>query len=276
MNIRIAIIHRPLAVVLLSLICIGPALAQTAIYSLAWATGQHSVDDADPVQAFAYEEREGAGPFERLSALADSDPSSIPMSGTASAWSKVDVAGIHVYASSMSSAVHSPDSRATGSANASGFFSDFFSLSVPNRAAGTLFTVTAQVRSDGYTAAWTDPNPSGPPADSNRADAVTNWSSWIRVLGSGGANLAEVRAGQDCAVHIYPGLPAACVDNGQIGTATISFQLVNFGKPVQLDMRGWASAATSAQIHGDRAHIGPRYRGPGEHRCLGWHHGASG
>ncbi len=251
MNIRTAIIHRPVAaVMLLVLFGSGPALAQTSFYSKVVVSGRHSVDDGDPVYVDAFEERAGTSPLGRLSAVIDSDPSSIPMSGTGNAWSQVNVAGMHFYAASMSSATHSPASRATGSADASGFFSDFFALSVPNHAAGTLFTVTAQVRSDGYTAAWTDPDANGPPLNGNRADAVTYWSSWIRVLGSGGGDLAEVRAGQDCVAHIYPGTPAFCVDSGQIGAAIISFQIVNFGAPVQLDMRAWASVMTSAQIDG--------------------------
>jgi len=252
MNIRIGNIHRPVAAaLLLSLIGTGSALAQTSFYSKVVVTGRHSVDDGDSIYVDAFEERAVASPLGRLRAVVDSDPSVIPMSGTGNAWSQVDIAGIHIYAASWSSANHSPASRATGSADAVGFFSDFFGLSVPDRAPGTLFTITAQVRSDGHTAAWTNPNAGGPPLDRNRADALTYWSSSIQVLGSEGGNLAEVRAGQDCVAHIDPGTPAYCVDNGQIGTATISFQIVNFGAPVQLFMGGWASAMTSAQIDGE-------------------------
>jgi hypothetical protein len=256
MNYCLSSFCRPLAAVLLGLLAAGAAQAQaqaqaqTSFYSWASAYGGHSVDRGDPFEAYAYQEREGVAPPGRLQAFADSDPSSVPMSGTASAWSQVDIAGVHLYAQSFSSAVHAPASRASGDAQAKGFFSDYFALGVPSYAAGTVFTVTAQVRSDGYTAAWTDPSPSVLPPSDNRGDAVTSWQSWIRVIGANQQNLAEVRAGQSCVERTYPGTPGFCVDDGQIGLATVSFQLTNFGAPVQLDIRGWASATTSAVIDG--------------------------
>jgi hypothetical protein len=53
--------------------------------------------------------------------------------------------------------VASIPSNASGSSAASGFFSDFFGLSVPGYANGTSLTVTAQVRVEGYTSAATLP-----------------------------------------------------------------------------------------------------------------------
>lgn len=78
-----------------------PAAAQTYIYSQATASASHSnaYDSGTDSEWF---EREGAAPFGRLTANADSDSQDSAYNGFGRAWSEVGVGGVHVYATGQS------------------------------------------------------------------------------------------------------------------------------------------------------------------------------
>ena len=233
----------------LGLLAATPALAQTYIYTEATASARHTeVGVVEPFVASEFDAREGSAPFGRLNALADSDYQASAYNGLGRSWSEVAVGGIHVYALSQAVAGGQGPTQATGSGGARGFVSDFFGLSVPGQASGAAFTVTAQVRVDGGAGAATTPSWTGA-FQQNRADGFTNWQSWVRVIqGVNGPTLAELRAGQDCSARTSFGTPPGCISSGLPGLQTISFQMVNNGALLQLDMRGWASAGTSVNL----------------------------
>lgn len=234
---------------LLGALPVAPALAQTYIYTEATASARHTeIGVVEPFVASEFEAREGSAPFGRLSALADSDYQTPVYNGLGRSWSEVAVGGIHVYALSQSVAGGQGPTSATGSGRARGFVSDFFGLSVPGQASGAVFTVTAQVRVDGAAGAATTPGWTGA-FQQNRADGFSDWQSWVRVIqGVNGNTLAELRAGQDCSARTSFGTPPGCVSSGLPGLQTISFQMLNHGALLQLDMRGWASAGTSVNL----------------------------
>lgn len=233
------------ALVLAGLLPALPLHAQTYVDSLATARALHSEPGVN--DAFVDDEyvvREGPSVFGRIDARADSDHQPTVYNAFAQAWSKVDAGGIHVYAFSQSVAGSNGPANANAQANARGIFIDHFALSVPGAAAGTLFTVTAQLRSHGFIYATTTPGWSGT-FQVNRADAVTSWQSWARVISAGGSKLAEVRAGQDCVERTVFAAPPGCQDSGSLGLSTVSFVMANGGDPVELDLRAWANATSS-------------------------------
>lgn len=241
--------HRLLAAALLlaGLLGVGPLQAQTSFESLATARALHTDPNVqDPFTDDAYISRQGPSFQGRIDARADSDHQAPVYNGFAHAWSQVDVAGVHVYSFSQAVAGGTGPVNTNSQANASGFFVDHFALSVPGAAAGALFTVTAQLRSHGLIYAVTTPGWTGA-FQQNRADAVTSWQSWTRVISSGGSNLAEVRAGQDCVERTAFGTPG-CQDSGSIGLTTVSFVMASGGDGVELDMRAWASATSSVNL----------------------------
>ena len=233
----------------LSLFSAAPALAQTYLYSQVTASARHTeIGVNDPFVADEFNERQGSASFGRLSALADSDYQASAYNGLGRSWSEVALGGIHLYALSQAVAGGQGPTQATGSGRAVGFVSDFFGLSVPGQASGAAFTVTAQVRVDGAAGATTTPSWTGA-FQQNRADAFSDWQSWVRVIqGVNGPTLAELRAGQDCSARTSFGTPPGCVGSGLPGLQTISFQMINNGGLLQLDMRGWASAGTSVNL----------------------------
>ena len=233
----------------LSLFIAAPALAQTYLYAEVTASARHTeIGVNDPFAASEFDAREGSASFGRLSALADSDYQASAYNGLGRSWSEVAVGGIHVYALSQAVAGGQGPTQATGSGRAVGFVSDFFGLSVPGQASGAAFTVTAQVRVDGAAGATTTPSWTGA-FQQNRADAFSDWQSWVRVIqGVNGPTLAELRARQDCSARTSFGTPPGCVGSGLPGLQTISFQMINNGGLLQLDMRGWASAGTSVNL----------------------------
>lgn len=232
---------------LLGLTVCAPALAQTWLQSTVVVDAKHfQVDVNDPWTDGDYVALEGSAPFGRISATADSDHQPPVYNGLGYAWSQVEVGGVHVFAQAQSVAGGPAMLRVTGSGQASGFMSDFFSLSVPGAASGASFTVTAQVRVDGAAFAETVPGWTAAYQPAGQLAAFSHWESWVRVLrGDNGATLAELRAGEDCDARTNQGSGPFCVGSGQPGLQTISFQMVNNGAAVQLDMRGWASAGTS-------------------------------
>ena len=233
----------------LSLLLTAPALAQTYIYTEATASARHTeINVTNPFEASDSDTREGSASFGRLSALADSDYQASVYNGLGKSWSEVAVGGLHVYALSQAVAGGQGPTQATGSGRAVGFVSDFFGLSVPGQASGAAFTVTAQVRVDGAAGATTTPSWTGA-FQQNRADAFSDWQSWVRVIqGANGPNLVELRARQDCSARTSFSTPPGCVSSGLTGMQTISFPMVNNGGLLQLDMRGWASAGTSVNL----------------------------
>ena len=233
----------------LGLFMAAPALAQTYFYAEVSTSARHTVFNvANPFEASDFDAREGSASFGRLSALADSDYQPQVYNGLGKSWSEVAAGGVHVYALSQAVAGGQGPTGATGSGRAMGFVSDFFGLSVPGQASGAAFTVTAQVRVDGGAGAATTPSWTGA-FQQNRADGFTNWQSWVRVIqGVNGPTLAELRAGQDCSARTSFGTPLGCISSGLPGLQTISFQMVNNGALLQLDMRGWASAGTSVNL----------------------------
>ena len=233
----------------LSLFIAAPALAQTYLYAEVTASARHTeIGVNDPFAASEFDAREGSASFGRLSALADSDYQASAYNGLGRSWSEVAVGGIHVYALSQAVAGGQGPTQATGSGRAVGFVSDFFGLSVPGQASGAAFTVTAQVRVDGAAGATTTPSWTGA-FQQNRADAFSDWQSWVRVIqGVNGPTLAELRARQDCSARTSFGTPPGCVGSGLPALQTISFQMINNGGLLQLDMRGWASAGTSVNL----------------------------
>lgn len=233
---------------LLGVALCAPVQAQTWLQSTVVVDAKHfRVDTADPWVDADYVAMEGSTPFGRIGAIADSDLQPPVYNGLAIAWSQVELAGVHVYTRAQSVASGPDMLRVTGSAQASGFVSDFFALSVPGAASGASFTVTAQVRVDAAATAETLPAWVAPPYPSvGQLAAFSHWESWVRVLrGDTGATLAELRANEDCDARTNTGSGPFCTTGGLPGLQTISFTMVNGGAPVQLDMRGWASAGTS-------------------------------
>ncbi len=233
----------------LGLFFAAPALAQTYLYAEVTASARHSeVNVANPFEASQFDAREGSAAFGRISALADSDYQQQVYNGLGKSWSEVAVGGIHLNAVSQSVAGGQGPTGATGSGRAVGFVSDFFGLSVPGQASGATFTVTAQVRIDGSAGASTTPGWNGM-FQQNRADGFSDWQSWVRVMqGVNGPRLAELRAGLDCSARTSFSTPPGCISSGLPGLQTITFQMVNNGARLQLDMRGWASAGTSVNL----------------------------
>lgn len=225
----------------------APALAQTWLQATAVVDAKHfAVGVDDPWTDSDYVSREGSVPFGRLGALADSDHQAQVYNGLGIAWAEVGLGGVHVYAQAQSVAGGPDMLRVTGSGQASGFMSDFFSLNVPGVAAGASFTVTAQVRVDASAHAETLPAWVAPPYPPvGQLAAFSHWESWVRVLrGDTGSTLAELRANEDCDARTNTGSGPFCTTGGLPGLQTISFTVAT-GTPVQLDMRGWASAGTS-------------------------------
>lgn len=221
------------------------AQAQTYYTSSVTVRAAHTPAGAqDPLKDGGIDNREGGAPLGRVELRADSDHDPQQYNGFAHAWTRVDVAGVHVYSFAQAVAGGQGPSRANAQAEARGFFSDFFALSVPGAAPGTLFTVTAQVRSDGVAYARAMPGWTGA-LQVNQAGAITSWVSWARVIGGSG-NLAEVRARQDCVGSTNLGTPASCQSSGALGLSTITFQMANNGAPVQLDLRGFTQAGAAA------------------------------
>ena len=233
----------------LGLFMAAPALAQTYFYAEVSTSARHTVlNVANPFEASDFDAREGGVSFGRLSALADSDYQASAYNGLGKSSSEVAAGGVHVYALSQAVAGGQGPTGATGSGRATGFVSDFFGLSVPGQASGAAFTVTAQVRVDGAAGATTTPSWNGM-YQQNRADAFSDWQSWVRVIqGVNGPKLAELRARQDCSARTSFDSPPGCVSSGLAGLQTISFPMINNGGLLQLDMRGWASAGTSVNL----------------------------
>ena len=223
-----------------------PAGAQTLLESTVMVDAKHFVRGIDdPLGASDYIYREGIVPFGRISAVADSDHQAQVYNGLGIAWSQVELGGVHVFAQAQSVA-SATLLRVTGRGVASGFMSDFFSLNVPGAATGASFTVTAQVRVAGSAFAATLPGWTGAYQFAGDLAAFSSWKTWIRVMrGDSGQTVAELRAGQSCDARTNTGRGPLCRDTGQPGLQTISFQMLNNGTAVQLDMRGWASAGTS-------------------------------
>ena len=224
-----------------------PVLAQTWLQSTVTVDAKHFlVDVGDPLTDSDYVAVEGSAPFGRISALADSDHDAQSFHGLAIAWSQVAPGGVHVQARAQSVASGAGLLRVTGSAQAAGFMSDFFSLSVPGAANGASFSVTALVRVDGSAFAATTPGWSGTYQPAGQLAAFSHWESWVRVMqGGSGQTLAELRAYEDCDERTNTGSGPFCRGGGQPGLQSITFQMINQGGAVQLDMRGWASAGTS-------------------------------
>lgn len=223
-----------------------PALAQVHLYAevAAWAnhtrldTGQN-FSDSDLVSV------DGAGPFARLSVIADSDRQPNLYNGLGIAWAEVGRGGVHVYAQSQSVSSSIFQEHTVGSARATGIVTDRFGLNVPGVAAGSLFTVTAQVRIDGNAWASTLPTWSGV-YNANQVAAFSYWQSWVKLSqGANGPTLAELRARQDCDHRTTGGAPLGCVGSGLTGLQTISFQIINQGPQVQLYLNASLSAGTS-------------------------------
>ena len=223
----------------------APALAQTSLHAEVMARAQHEArDGGNPSIVGDSDSRDSSVPFARMSALADSDFNPGEYNGLGKSWSQVAAGGIHVYAMSQA-AGGSGMERVTGSASAAGFTSDHFGLNVPGYASGTVFTVNAQLRIDGAAMATTTPGWSGAYQAIDVA-AFSHWESWVRLIGdSNGPLLAELRANEDCDARMRSNAAPQCVVGGQPGVQAVSFQMVNNGGLVQLDMRGWASAGTS-------------------------------
>src|SRR4030065_179037 len=78
-----------------------PAEAQTYVYSQATASASHSTP-FDSGTDDDWLEREGAAPFGRLTANADSDHQDSAYNGFGRAWSEVGVGRVHVYAARLS------------------------------------------------------------------------------------------------------------------------------------------------------------------------------
>ena len=225
----------------------APAHAQTLLQSTVMVRAQHSlVGVSEPLSASDYLYREGSVPFGRISGLADSDYQASVFHGLGIAWSQVGPGGVHVYAQAQSVASGAQLLRVTARGEASGFMSDYFSLSVPGAASGASFTVTAQVHVAGSAFAETLPGWTAAYQPTGDLAAFSNWSTWMRVMrGDNGQNLAELRAGQDCDARTNQGSGPFCRVSGQPGLQSITFQMENNGLAVQLDMRGWANAGTS-------------------------------
>ncbi len=225
----------------------APALAQTWLQATVNVDAKHFVVGIDdPFTDNDYIGIEGATPFGPISALADSDHQAPVYNGLAIAWSQVGLGGVHVYAQAQSVASGPDLLRVTGRSEASGFMSDFFTLNVPGAASGTSFTVTAQVHVDGSAWAETVPGWTAAYQPAGQLAAFSRWESWVRVLrGDTGGTLAELRANEDCDARTNVGSGPFCRTGGTPGLQVISFTMVNNGSPVQLDMRGWASAGTS-------------------------------
>ena len=231
---------------LLSGLFVGPALAQTHFESNINALGAYLPSGSeDYVYGGDVVSVAGATPQGLVRVIADPNPGMLPYNGYAEGWSRVDVAGVHVYAHSLSTASPDIGMRSYSSVAASGFFSDFFSLNVPGYAPGTVFSVTALVRSDGSVSADSNPSSDGF-FHANQASALAYWESWVRVIGAGETALAEIRAREDCAEFSTFGHGASCTSSGSVGLGTMTFSLVNGGAPVQLDLRGFVQAAGSA------------------------------
>ena len=233
-----------LAIALLAIFA-APAMAQTSLQGQVMARAQHEIRNGpDPSSASDFDQRDTSVPFGRISAKADSDHDDQAYNGLGKSWSQVDVGGIHVYARSQAVGGSNME-RVTGSAEALGFMSDYFGLNVPGYASGTVFTVNAQVRIHGNAMAATLPSWKGS-YEAIDVAAFSHWESWVRVLGgSNGPLLAELRAREDCDARMRSNVGPKCVVDGTPGLQVMSFQMVNNGGLVQLDMRGWASAGTS-------------------------------
>lgn len=223
------------------------AHAQTLLTSTVTVEAMHYVVGVDdPFSASDYLYRENSTPFGRLSGKADSDYNPQAYHGFSSAWSQVEVGGLHVFAQGQSVAGGDHLLRVTSKGTASGFMSDFFRLSVPGAATGASFTVTAQVNVTGSAFAQTSPGWTGSYQPAGDLAAFSHWESWVRVMrGDTGQNLVELRSREDCDERTAFGNGPFCRVTGQLGVQTISFQMLNNGTAVQLDMRGWASAGTS-------------------------------
>ena len=225
----------------------APAWAQTWLQATVVVDAKHFVVGVDdPYTDSDYVGIESATPFGRISALADSDHQPPVYHGLGIAWAEVGLGGVHVYAQAQSVASGPDLLRVTGSGQASGFMSDYFALSVPGAASGAVFTVTAQVRVDGSAFAQTLPGWTATYQPVGELAAFSHWESWVRVLrGDNGSMLAELRAREDCDARTNQGSGPFCQTGGTPGLQTLSFTMSNGGTPVQLDMRGWASAGTS-------------------------------
>lgn len=235
------------ASLLLGLSAGAPALAQTWLQATVVVDAMHFVVGIDdPFTDDGYLGLESATPFGRIAVLADSDHQPQAYHGLGIAWSQVGLGSVQVYAQAQSVASGADLVRVTGSGQASGFVSDFFALSVPGAASGAVFTATAQVRVDGSAWAETLPGWNGAYQPAGQLAAFSHWESWVRVLQGGtGSTLAELRAREDCDARTNQGSGPFCVADGLPGLQTITFTMTNNGTPVQLDMRGWASAGTS-------------------------------
>ena len=231
---------------LLGLLGAAPAGAQTNSYAQVSAYASHTREDTG--QVFNDSDLvsvEGPGPFARIDVLADSDGQSNVYNGLALAWAQVGAGGVHVFAQSQSVSSSVNQQHTTGSGRATGIVADLFGLNVPGAAAGSLFTVTAQVRVDGSAWATTLPSWSGV-YSANEVAAFSNWQSWIRLSqGASGPNLVELRAGEDCDMRTTANIPLGCVPWGPAGLQTISFQIINQGPLLQLYLNASASAGTS-------------------------------
>jgi len=223
------------------------ASAQTLLQSTVVVEAKHFLVGVDnPLSAADSFYREGSMPFGRISGLADSDYNAQDHHGLAIAWSQVEVGGVHVFARGQAVASGAQLLRVTSKSDASGFMSDFFSLSVPGATTGASFTVTAQVTVNGSAFAQTLPGWTVAYQPTGALAAFSNWDSWVRVMrGDNGQTLAELRAGQACDARDNVDSGPSCSVTGQPGLQTISQQMLNNGTAVQLDLRGWASAGTS-------------------------------
>lgn len=244
--------HRPAAprllgwMGLLGLLGAAPALAQINLYAEVAAYASHTredtgqqFDDADSAYL------DGAGPFARISVMADSDGQPHLYNGLGMAWAQVGTGGVHLYAQSQSESWSIDQLHTVGSARATGIVTDTFGLNVPGAAAGSLFTVTAQVRIDGNAWATTLPSGSGN-YNASEVAAFSHWQSWIRLSqGANGPTLVELRAREDCDQRTTAATPLGCVAQGPMGLQTISFQLVNQGPALQLYLNASLSAGTS-------------------------------
>ncbi len=224
--------------------------AQTHVYSTVEASAQHGdgggiVGDKDDF----FDSREGASPFGRIDARADSDHAPTQFTGFAQSWAQVDFGGVRLFTEAHTVSRLSDAPRVSAQSGALAGISDFFRLSAPGYANGALFTVTAQVRVDGSAYATTTPSWNGF-FQPDQGGASVFWDSWIRVIDSGSRqNLVELRNRQDCVAFNSAGSAPRCESSGTNGIQTISFQIANNGALVQLDMRGSArSVASSNQV----------------------------
>lgn len=231
---------------LLGLLGAAPALAQINRYADVSVYASHTRED--PSQHFEVADTnhfDGPGPFSRLRLEADSDGQQNLYNGLAIAWAQLATGGVHLYAQSQSVSWSTDQRHTVGSARASGILTDSFGLNIPGAAAGSLYTVTAQVRIDGFAWASTLPVSFGADAASEVA-AFSGWQSWIKLSqGASGPTLVELRASETCDQRTSVSKQYVCVASGPRGLQEISFQIVNQGAPLQLVLNASVRAGTS-------------------------------